>query len=106
MTEYVPDTWVILKIKSEDSEIDKVLAGWYGGYLNGDSWKLNSGITKIVEHENFYDIHGHSGSVYKCYKAEQYLSSTMQSILLKFKQLEGLTVEVMNIKAVLERYQG
>lgn len=66
MTEYNPDSWVVIKITHEDQTFYKVLGGWGGGYLDGDSWRLNSGIEKCE-----YDVandkwcfYGSSGSVY------------------------------------------
>ena len=63
-----PDKWIILKIKGEKETFYRVLAGWSGGYLEGQSWKLNSGITKVSKDGDFYLFEGHSGSVYKCHK--------------------------------------
>ena len=47
-----PDSWVVLKITAETGVIYKVLAGWSGGYLDGDSWRLNSGINIVFERED------------------------------------------------------
>lgn len=66
--EYNPNRWVVLAIYDGDTVLHKVLAGWYGGYLDGDSWQLNSGITKIEEDGDYYLFHGYSGSIYKCNK--------------------------------------
>ena len=64
-----PDKWVILKINSEiNNEIYKVFASWGGGYLDGDYWRINSGIVEVEEDENYYYFYGYSGSIYKCHK--------------------------------------
>ena len=68
MREYNPDTWVVLKFTTPEYTIHKVLAGFYGGYTQGDSWKLNSGITKVEQDGDFYLFYGSSGSVYRCHK--------------------------------------
>jgi hypothetical protein len=47
MSEYLPDNWVVLKINHEGKTLYKVLAGWIGGYLNGDSWRMNSGMNCV-----------------------------------------------------------
>jgi hypothetical protein len=60
-----PERWVILKMPNN---CYKVFATWAGGYLDGDRWKLNSGIDKIEQDENFYFFIGFSGSCYKCHK--------------------------------------
>jgi hypothetical protein len=57
-----------LKLESPGTTTYKVLGSWSGGYLHGDSWKLNSGVVKIVEDDEYYYFHGFSGSVYKCHK--------------------------------------
>ena len=61
MSEYLPDNWVVLKIKEGklDSGFYKVLAGWSGGYLDGDSWRINSGITRVEDHETYYSFYGY-----------------------------------------------
>lgn len=62
---YLPDSWVLVKIKDGDY---RVLAGWSGGYLDGDSWRLNSGIARVTSVPGAgYDVHGDSGSVYRCF---------------------------------------
>lgn len=64
--DYRPDKWVVVKIG--DKNLYKVFACWYGGYAGSDSWKLNSGITKVTLEGNVYSFEGSSGSVYECHK--------------------------------------
>lgn len=59
-----PDKWAVLKI----GNTYKVFAMWSGGYLDGDSWKLSSGITKVEDSEEWWDFYNVSGSVYRCRK--------------------------------------
>ena len=77
MNEYFPDQWELVKISGTDPHY-RVFGSWSGGYLNGDSWRLNSGITKCVESEEYpgrYEFIGHSGSKYICHKASYGISS-------------------------------
>ena len=60
-----PERWVIVKLPNN---YYKVFGTWAGGYLDGDRWKLNSGISKVEQDENFYYFIGFSGSCYKCHK--------------------------------------
>ncbi len=76
---YAPDRWVVLNIKTPVLEYQRLLVGYYGGYAYGDSWRMNSGITKIVEGEDYFEFHGHSGSVYVCRKNEYGMSGLMMS---------------------------
>lgn len=61
-----PDKWLLVKVKNK--ELYKVFATWSGGYLNGDSWRINSGITVITEDEDHLYFYGESGSCYMCNK--------------------------------------
>jgi hypothetical protein len=87
MSEYTPDSWVVLKIvHGEEQPVYKVLAGWGGSYLYGASWKLNSGITRVEEDGQCYLFHGYSGSVYRCHKSSQRLSAYTAGILANFQK--------------------
>lgn len=108
MRNYTPDAWVVVEITHEQDVIHKVLAGFYGGYLGGDSWKLNSGIEKIVEHDEFYDVIGLSGSSYICYKNAERMSGIMCGIFSSFeKQMEELNgkIEIVEMTKVLNNYK-
>lgn len=97
MSDYRPDKWVVVKIIGKDTPpIHKVFASWYGGYLDGDSWKLNSGITKVTEEENMYYFDGSSGSVYECHKGcygtNLYGQGILNNLISKIEQAGGTCV--------------
>ena len=81
MAQYNPDRWVVIKIGDSLKFHLRVFAVWYGGYTTGDSWKLNSGITKIEEDGDSYLFYGESGSVYKCHKSGYGTSAYGHSVL-------------------------
>jgi hypothetical protein len=85
-----PDNWVVIKV---DEDLYKVLAGWSGGYLDSDCWKLNSGITKVEEDGEYWLFIGNSGSVYQCHK-EGY--GVRMNIAGQVKQLKELGYEIMD----------
>lgn len=86
-----PESWVVLKIPDGY----KVFATWTGGYLDGDSWKINSGIKEVEEDYNNYYFIGFSGSCYKCDKRRYgVMTSYGQSVLNKI--LDTKKVEVMD----------
>lgn len=61
-----PDNWVIIKFSGDDPHY-RVLGGWSGGYLYGDSWRLNSGIVRVEENGDRLEFYGASGSCYSCH---------------------------------------
>lgn len=87
MTTYTPDRWVITKLQKVGEEpYYRILAGWYGGFTTGDSWKLSSGVEKVVEHEKCYEFFQASGSIYICYKNSRGMSMYMMSVFGSLKE--------------------
>jgi hypothetical protein len=68
MTEYNPDSWVVLRMTYKDQIIYKVLGGWSGSYVDGSSWRLNSGVERAELDGDVYKFYGSSGSIYNCHK--------------------------------------
>lgn len=64
---YYPDCWVIAKITNGTNIIYKVLGGWSGGYLQGTSWRMNSGISGFYVQDDVIIFEGYSGSRYHCH---------------------------------------
>ncbi len=95
MTEYNPDSWVILKMVYKDQTFYKLLVGWSGGYLNGDSWRLNSGIEKVKLDNDRYKFYGSSGSVYSCHKNEYGLRMSTVDIYTTMKKTYPDQVEML-----------
>ena len=60
-----PERWVVLEMPNNNY---KIFGTWYGGYLDSDRWKLNSGVKKVEQDDEFYYFYGVSGSCYKCHK--------------------------------------
>lgn len=89
-----PDCWVVVKLFSEKMSgeiVYKILAGWSGGYLGSDSYRLNSGIVKIEDGDDHWLVHGHSGSVYQCGKTLERTSGYTHSV---FKNIESRVHEI------------
>lgn len=94
MTQYTPDNWVILKVKGDDPHY-RVLAGWSGGYLDGDSWRMNSGITRSEFDGDYWYFYGSSGSCYKCYLDSYRLSGMTTGIYSQLKDKHGDKIELL-----------
>ena len=100
MSDYHPDKWVVVKITGNDMPpIHKVFACWYGGYLGSDSWKLNSGITRVTHDDYCYMFEGYSGSVYKCdescYGTNFYGQGVLDNLITRI-EANGGTCEIMD----------
>lgn len=92
---YTPDNWVIIKLDDGKDPHYRVLAGWSGGYTTGDSWRLNSGITKVEEDDGAYYFSGSSGSTYRCGKSAYTLRMNNAHIWNRLQELHGDKVELM-----------
>ena len=93
-----PDRWVVLKIfSSSDGTFYKVLGSWYGGYTYGQSWRLNSGIQRVVKaSKDTFLFYGFSGSCYEC-RIDNYGMHLESSGVVNQMQKErsDITVEVL-----------
>ena len=93
--EYTPDNWVVLKLENEGETLYKVLAGWSGGYTDGDSWRMNSGIIRVEEKSKHWEFYGLSGSVYKCHRKGYRISMATGPTYSKLKEHFGDKIELM-----------
>jgi len=93
--EYTPDNWLIYHIKDD---LYKVVGGWSGGYLDGNYWRVNSGITEIEETDDSYIVSGSSGSVYILRKN---LESYRHNIAQPTAVLDANGCQLLNMKDIL-----
>lgn len=97
MNEYNPDNWVVLKLNNEGETLYKVLAGWSGGYLDGDSWRMNSGITEVkADSDGYLFFYGSSGSCYQCHKDTYRLTMAIAGVYTQLKEKFGDAVELVS----------
>lgn len=96
-----PDRWVIIKITHPNNEkpFYKVLGTWYGGFTQGDAWKMNSGIVSAsIRDDDCIVFEGYSGSSYVCHVHEYGTSTYSQNVLnsIIFESGEyGVKMEIM-----------
>lgn len=83
---YKPNRWQVIRIVTPEETFYKLLAGWYGGFAQGDSWRLNSGITEVTDQSTHYKVDGHSKSTYVCRKPDEGMSAYMDSVLYGLQQ--------------------
>ena len=95
MSNYNPDKWLVIKINGEQPHY-RIFGSWYGGYLGSDSWRMNSGITKVSEDGDYYLFDGSSGSIYKCHKKAHGISGYGSDVLNGYiKKQPELNIEII-----------
>ena len=81
--------------------IHKVFASWAkGDGCEDDSWKMNSGIDRIMEDDKSVDFYGYSGSHYSCNKRSYGVSTSYaQNVLdniIKMANDNGIVMRVLS----------
>jgi hypothetical protein len=104
MSVYNPEGFAFLKI-ADPSEpegfIYKVIGSWSGGYLYGESWRMNSGIESVEDKNTHLHVHGHSGSIYVVRKGGQGLSSYAMCILAPLLGQEDTKATIITTEEIL-----
>ena len=94
-----PDSWVIIEINHEGEQFQKILSGWSGSYLYGDSWRMSSPIKELnIDVDKDYIIaNTDSGSQYTLYKNYQGLRMSIAGIWNQLKERFGDAVEIVKL---------
>jgi hypothetical protein len=103
MRAYTPDVWVVLEFKTSTETIQKVFAGWYGGFAGSNSWQLNSGIKSVHKVGDSFEFEGYSGSIYRCKERNYHMSTLMLSVLgnwLKQADQRGIEIKVLELENI------
>jgi len=91
MSLYTPDGIIILKIINEGDTIFKVFSSWSGGYLDSDSWRLNSGISKVEYDNEYFYFYGYSGSVVQINKSGGRVSGYNMGVVSEYLNKDYVT---------------
>jgi hypothetical protein len=94
--EYTPDRWVCIEITLDDITTRHILGGWWGGYLDGDSWRMSSSIRQVTVHDNHYQVDNVSGSRYICYKTQHGFTGLSASVLENLKKQKETIVNIVH----------
>jgi hypothetical protein len=82
MSIHRPDSWQLIKVNGALQPHYRVFGSWSGGYLDGDSWRMNSGIEKVELDGEYFLFHGSSGSIYSCHRHSYGIRSPYNSSVL------------------------
>ena len=94
-----PDSWVILEVNHEGEQFQKILSGWSGGYLDGETWRLSSPIKELninIDSEWITAI-TETGSTYKLLTKSQGLRMSNAGIYNRLKERFGDKVEMIEL---------
>ena len=94
-----PDSWVIIEVNHEGERFQKILSGWSGSYLYGDSWRISSQIKKMdidIDSDKIV-VYTESGSCYNLYKSYQGLRMSNAGIYNELKENYGDNVEIVEL---------
>ena len=92
---YLCDNWVVIFLNAGDPHY-RILTGMSGGYLDGDSWRMNSGIVRVEEDEQYFYFHGASGSCYAGRKTAYCLRMNNAYIWAQLKEKHGDKVSMLD----------
>jgi len=107
MKNYKVDNWVIIKFNGVEPHY-RVLSGKSGGYLDGSSWCMESGIISVKSRTDhyvslgekieifLYEFFSTSGSCYTCNKESYGIKMNNAYVWDKLKKIYGDEVELMN----------
>lgn len=108
MSQYNPDVWVIVELSGSkvESRYHRILAGWYGGFAGSNSWKMSSGITRIVDKDTYWEIHNTSGSIYNCHKDIERFSGYTQNVYQSYlnENTEEVSINHVTMESILGKY--
>lgn len=91
----LPDGYRFLLI---DNSLVKLFRSFDGGFAIGEEWALNSGCTKIIPVDDYWQVFGFSGSMYYIREEQGHLNSYTSSVLRGIvKRLEDGCVDVREI---------
>jgi hypothetical protein len=98
----IPDGYRFLLI---DNSLVKLFRSYDGGFAIGEQWMLNSGCTKIIYRDDYYQVYGYSDSMYYIRNEQghlnRYTSSVYRSIIKKLEE-GGVPVKELSLQEAIE----
>lgn len=94
-----PNSWVVVEITHKGEKYRKIVSGWSGGYLDGDSWRLSSDIKNVdkAQSEFYAVVETLSGSVYNLYYQANEMRMSNAGIYNQLKEQFGDSLEIVEL---------
>lgn len=99
----IPDNWVVIKVCSEAPHY-RLVCSWYGGYIHGNSWRVNSSIVSCTKKDRHFLFEGKSGSLYACHQDSYKMTSIMSCPFEAFRT-NNIQVEILDENTDWENMQ-
>lgn len=75
-----PDRWVAVQVETEEDRYTRIIAGWYGGYVGGNSYRISTPIVEEREDEHNIYFSTESGSTYICNRSAEGMTTLTSGI--------------------------
>lgn len=107
-TIYTPDNWQLVHVIPKDTNCNsyyRILAGWSGSFMYGNSWKLSSGCEQVLDQGDSWRVPQSSGSVYILRKnSERYSTSTYGVLEDLMQENPYVKLEIVKMENILEEF--
>lgn len=98
---YTPNNWQLVHVIPKDTSAAyyRILAGWSGSFIYGNSWKLSSGCEQVIDEGDSWRVPQSSGSVYILSKNSEKPSVATVGVLKSvMQQNTDVVLEVISMK--------
>ena len=94
-----PNRWCIIRM----ANIHRIFGSWSGGYLDGDSWRCNSGIKKVEDHGTVWHVWGeNSESMYILSKSSYGTTAYGAGVLAFMGAQEDIGITVLSEEEAID----
>lgn len=104
---YTPDSWQLVHVIPKDTSADyyRILAGWSGSFMYGNSWKLSSGCEQMIDEGANWRVPQSSGSVYILRKNSEQPSMATAGILESvMKSNPDIKLEIVKMENISSEF--
>lgn len=97
MERLTPDRWTLIYATINDVHETRIVSGWWGGYLDSDSWRISSATRSITPKEDHYLIDTEGGSEYICYYRRNGFTGLSANAFRAFQEKQPVTWNIVTI---------
>lgn len=103
MSDYYPDKFLLVEIEYPDETIMRVFGTWSGGYLSGDTWRMNSGVNTVKTEGDMILFEGYTtGSIYHCHPESYGCTAYGSGVLNSMVEKAEVPVRILSEEEMIE----